>query len=110
MTDQVLIFGLSQPFPARAATPTGNGLVIFEEAFDSTGENSTIPVASFTPLANSYPGVDVAITPIGNGSIMASIPGPSNLKRGPNSVDFQTIRDSPSIVAIGVSSVISGGG
>lgn len=87
------------------------GLQYFTETEDATGINSSVPVNALI-VANANFNVDVALSPKGNGAVLANIPdGTSNggNKRGAYAVDWQTTRTNPLYVADGKYSTISGG-
>ena len=91
----------------------GSDLYYFEEAFSSTGINSTRPISSFVAASIlAYDNIDVSIGPKGTGAISAQAAdgtSASGNKRGERSVDWQTSRTDALMVASGASSVIVGG-
>lgn len=88
----------------------GGGLSYFTEGENTTAPNATIPVDYFTPSTGTN--VDVAISPLGTGSILAQVPDSTitgGNKRGNYSVDLQMFRSNAARVASGLSSVLVGG-
>ena len=88
-----------------------SSLANFVESVNSTAPNATTPVVQLLAL-NGATNVDVALTPKGNGSVMAQIPNNASSggnKRGSNAVDWQTARSSASQVASGSFATVSGG-
>ncbi len=94
------------------AESSGGGLTEFTEADNEAAPNGTIHVSSLTSNAGST-NADVAIVPKGTGAFIASVPdntAAGGNKRGTNAVDLQTNRTLADKVALGNSSVITGGG
>jgi hypothetical protein len=93
------------------AESSGGGLTEFTEADNEAAPNGTIHVSSLTSNAGST-NADVAIVPKGTGAFLAAVPDSTvtgGNKRGTNTVDLQTNRTLADKVALGNSSVITGG-
>jgi hypothetical protein len=88
-----------------------SGLVNFTESANSAAPNTTTPVSQLLATGTAT-NIDVAVTPKGNGALVAQ--PPNNVasggdKRGTNAVDWQTSRTISTQVASGNNSSIGGG-
>jgi hypothetical protein len=97
--------------PAGPTGPAGAGLDNFTDTLNDTAPNDSVNVAALSVVGTATD-IDVAIVPIGDGSILASIPdntATGGNKRGTHTVDLQTLRNAATQVAAGNYAVVSGG-
>jgi len=96
----------------NASSLASGGLTNFTDTQNATAPNVTVPVSVLTAVSATT-NADIAVIPKGTGAFMAQIPDSTMTggnKRGDYAVDMQRTRiNSPSEVASGYGSVISGG-
>ncbi len=92
------------------ATPSAT-LSNWTESVNTAAPNATVPAVRFL-ATNAATNVDAVISPKGTGALLAQSPDNASTggnKRGTYAVDWQMIRNTNTMVASGIKSVIGGG-